>query len=154
MNIGHYTIGKRAVILGSGDVGLIMARQMKLAGMEVVCAVEQSESCGGLPRNRRECLDAYGIPLLTNRTISRVIGSGRIEAVETVSARGGAEPQLIECDTLIVSVGLIPERDLLHGLPERENIILCGNANAIQRLADDIAEDGARAGQIAYRVCL
>jgi NADPH-dependent 2,4-dienoyl-CoA reductase/sulfur reductase-like enzyme len=154
MNIGQYVIGSRAVVLGSGDVGLIMARQMKLAGMEVACVLEREEVCGGLPRNKRECLDDFGIPLLTGRTVTRVFGQGRVSAVEAVSVLGEPKPELIECDTLIVSVGLIPERDLLHGLPESGNIILCGNANTILRFADDIADDGAMAGREAARLAM
>ncbi|MDR1067899.1 MAG: FAD-dependent oxidoreductase [Clostridiales Family XIII bacterium] len=154
MNVGGYSIGTKAVVLGSGDVGLIMSRQMKRAGMDVACVVEQSSSVGGMPRNVRECLTSPGIPLLLNRTVTRVYGASRVEGVRIAPTGDMAgRGTFVACDTLIVSVGLIPERDLLHGLPQGRRIFLCGNAHEILPLADDIATNGALAGRAAALFC-
>ena len=148
MNLGGYDLGKRFIILGSGDVGMIVARHLAQAGKEVIAVVEKEAQCGGLERNRINCLERYGIPLLTETTVSRVHGVGRISGVtltdtfgvrgvthaDTSSVRGvtladspggrsatladtpGGSGRFVRCDTLITSVGLIPERELLEGL--------------------------------------
>ena len=114
INLGGYDIGTKFVILGSGDVGMIVARELALRGKEVVAVIEKEAQCGGLARNRINCIEKHGIPLITNATVSAVHGMPRIEGV-TMTDMTGSE-RLIECDTLITSVGLVPERELLDTL--------------------------------------
>ncbi|MDR0875489.1 MAG: NAD(P)/FAD-dependent oxidoreductase [Clostridiales Family XIII bacterium] len=157
INLGCYRVGNRAVILGSGDIGLIVSRRLALTGAEVLAVVEQANRCGGMARNRRQCLDAFGIPLLTRHTITALHGNARLEAVSVIALddQGASVPgteTLFECDTLIVSVGLIPETDLLLDFREKfgrdpKDVFVCGNARKIRQMADDIAEDGRRAGE-------
>jgi thioredoxin reductase len=159
INLGGYRVGNRAVILGSGDIGLIVARRLALTGTEVLAVLEQADRCGGMARNRRQCLDAFDIPLLTRHTITALHGNARLEAVSVLALddRGAPVPgteTLFECDTLIVSVGLIPETDLLLDYREKygqepKGVFVCGNARKIRQMADDIADDGTRAGERA-----
>ena len=117
INLGGYDIGGRFVILGSGDVGLIVARELAIRGKEVIAVIEKEAECGGLERNRINCLERYGIPLWTLATVSEVHGMPRVSGVTVTGQSGGS--RFIGCDTLITSVGLIPERDLLDGLYTR-----------------------------------
>jgi NADPH-dependent 2,4-dienoyl-CoA reductase/sulfur reductase-like enzyme len=156
INLGGLHLGRRAVVLGSGDIGLIVARRLTLSGTEVLCVVEQGEGCGGLPKNRRDCLEAYDIPFRARHTVTALHGNARLEAV-TVAAldsAGSAIPESarrIPCDTLILSVGLVPETELLTDFRQRygaepPNLTVCGNARRIRTMADDIADDGHEAG--------
>jgi thioredoxin reductase len=165
INIGGYRMGKRAVVLGSGDIGLIVSRRLVLTGTEVVAAYELSDSCGGMAKNRKQCLDAYNIPLVTNHTVTELHGDTRLEAVTVVAVDESGTPIedskfTVDCDTLIVSVGLIPETELLvemkgghtsaRNVPDvPDGIFVCGNARKIEHMADDIADDGTRAGILA-----
>jgi thioredoxin reductase len=168
INIGGYRMGKRAVVLGSGDIGLIVARRLALTGTEVVAAYELSDSCGGMAKNRKQCLDAFNIPLVTKHTITELHGDARLEAVSVTAVDENDTPIAgseftVECDTLIVSVGLIPETELLTessviaGLTRNpgdlsdipEGIFVCGNARKIEHMADDIADDGTQVGILA-----
>jgi thioredoxin reductase len=159
INIGGCRVGNRAVVLGSGDIGLIVSRRLALICTEVLAVVEQADRCGGMERNRRQCLDAFGIPLLTRHTITALHGNARLEAVSVTAldAQGAPVPgseSLFACDTLIVSVGLLPETDLLLDYCEKygrepNGVFVCGNAREIRQMADDIAEDGTRAGECA-----
>ena len=133
INLGGYDLGNRFVILGSGDVGLIVARELAKRSKEVLAVIEKEAACGGLPRNRVNCLENYGIPLITCATVSRVHGMPRVSGV-TVMRSGAAQLSVfsgqfsgdedtgrlketfIECDTLITSVGLVPERELVETL--------------------------------------
>jgi thioredoxin reductase len=156
INLGGYRVGNRAVILGSGDIGLIVARRLALTGTEVMAVLEQADRCGGMARNRRQCLDAFDIPLMTRHTIIALHGNARLEAVSVAALDDQGAPvpgteTLFECDTLIVSVGLLPETDLLLDYREKygqepKGVFVCGNARKIRQMADDIAEDGTRAG--------
>jgi len=157
INLGGYDIGNRFVILGSGDVGLIVARELVIRGKEVIAVIEKEDKCGGLPRNRINCLEWYGIPLIKRATISEVHGIGRVSGV-TVSALGGVpgEPGgsgewFVECDTLITSVGLIPERDLLDGFKDAipEWLFICGNARAVHDIVDGVTIESERTGRLA-----
>ncbi|NLA86936.1 MAG: FAD-dependent oxidoreductase [Clostridiales bacterium] len=152
INLGGYDIGSRFVILGSGDVGMIMARQLKLAYKDVVAVLEKEESCGGLLRNRINCLDRYHIPLLTRCTVSRVHGDTRITGVTVLDLSDGKE-EFIACDTLITSLGLIPERELSEeasrggALPKW--LFLCGNACFVHDTVDDVTLESEHIGKIA-----
>ena len=109
VNLQGLSLGRRIVILGSGDVGLIMARQFALAGCFVEAVVEQLDHCGGLPRNYHQCIEAYGIPLLTRSTVSCIHGEGRIRGVTIRQLYSGAE-RFQPCDTLVTALGMVPER--------------------------------------------
>lgn len=165
--------GRRAVVLGSGDIGLIMARRMTLEGMEVVGVHEIMPQPSGLRRNIVQCLDDFGIPLTLCSTVTRVEGARRLEAVwvssvdpDTHEPIPGTE-QRIECDTLVLSVGLIPENGLAGGLGARSDpqtgrtivdascqttvpgAFICGNASHIHDLADNASAEGDIAGAAA-----
>ena len=150
INIGGYDVGDRIVILGSGDVGLIAARRLTLEGKKVLAVIEKENECGGLMFNKLMCLDAFGIPLLTQSTVSELYGSERLTGVRICPA-GEEKSYDIECDTLVTSLGLIPETDLLRGLDRQDLpwIFVCGNARAVSRFADDVIADGKTAGENA-----
>lgn len=118
MNLQGCLSGRRAVVLGSGDIGLIMARRMTLAGMEVVGVYEIADVPSGLRRNIVQCLDDFGIPLTLSSTVTRIEGKGRLSAVwvskvdpTTHDPVFGSETR-VECDTLVLSVGLVPENEV------------------------------------------
>jgi NADPH-dependent 2,4-dienoyl-CoA reductase/sulfur reductase-like enzyme len=163
---------RRCVVLGSGDIGLIMARRLTLEGAEVLGVYEAKPSPSGLSRNIAQCLTDFGIPLHTSRTVSRVFGRDRLEAVEIVPVDGAMRPvpgkaELIPCDGLILSVGLIPENELAESLgialdpatkgplcDQRrmtmlEGVFCCGNALQVNDLADYVSEGGEIAGRNA-----
>ncbi|MEN6418822.1 MAG: FAD-dependent oxidoreductase, partial [Clostridiaceae bacterium] len=117
VNMENVSVGKRAVILGSGDIGLIMARRLTLEGMEIACVLEKLPYCSGLLRNVRQCLIDYSSPLHLSTTVVDILGDHHLEAVVAaeVDAYGAVLPEtkrIIPCDTLILSVGLIPENEL------------------------------------------
>jgi NADPH-dependent 2,4-dienoyl-CoA reductase/sulfur reductase-like enzyme len=171
INIHGYLPGRRAVILGSGDIGLIMARRMTLEGMEVAGVYEIMPSPGGLRRNILQCLNDYDIPLHLSTTVTRVHGNKRVEGVTVarVEGTGGArraEPdseEYIECDLLVLSVGLIPENELSRdagveidpatGGPALDSammtsvpgIFAAGNVSAVFDLVDYVSDTGERA---------
>lgn len=116
VNIEGYMPGQRVVILGSGDIGLIMARRMTLEGAKVLAVVELCPYSNGLNRNIVQCLNDYNIPLYLSHTITNIIGKTRVEKV-VISEVDGHKPipgteTVIECDTVLLSVGLIPENEL------------------------------------------
>jgi thioredoxin reductase len=174
INIMGYLPGRRCVILGSGDIGLIMARRLVLEGAEVAGVYEILPEPSGLTRNIVQCLDDYGIGLHLRKTVTRVHGSRRVEAVtvSSVDERGrpvkGTEEE-IPCDTLVLSVGLIPENDLLHplgleldpitggpavdqtGMTGIPGLFSCGNALQVNDLVDYVSESGRAAGAAAAR---
>ena len=120
INMEGYLPGKKALILGSGDIGLIMARRMTLEGIEVCGVYEVMQSPGGLTRNIVQCLDDYEIPLHLSTTVTQVHGQNRVEAVTVARVDDEMKPiphteQKIECDLLVLAVGLIPENELSRG---------------------------------------
>ena len=161
LNLGGYDIGARFVILGSGDVGLIVARELALRGKDVIAVIEKKAECGGLERNRINCLERFGIPLVTRTTVSEVHGMPRISGVTVTDVSGGR--RFIECDTLITSVGLIPERELLEWRVESGEwsvrdegtrgvpgwLFLCGNAAFVHDVVDDVSFESERVGGLA-----
>lgn len=175
MNLQGCLPGKEAVILGSGDIGLIMARRLAFAGSRVVGVFEINQEPSGLRRNIVQCLDDFGIPLYTGRTVTRIEGEGRLEAVEvsrvdpqTFKPIAGTQ-QRIACDTLLLSVGLVPENtmasaagvqlDPVTGGPVVDDdfqtgvdgVFACGNALHIHDLVDFVSSEGERAGMAAAR---
>ncbi len=172
INIEGYLPGKEAVILGSGDVGLIMARRLTLEGADVKAVLEIMPYSSGLIRNKVQCLDDFGIPLKYQHTVKRIHGQERLEAVDIVQVDDdfneipGTE-ETISCDTLLLSVGLIPENELskemgLEVLPDsggvkvnekRETeipgVFACGNVLQVHDLVDYVSEEAEIAGQAA-----
>lgn len=170
INMEGYLPGKKAVILGSGDIGLIMARRMTLEGMEVKGVYEVMPNPGGLTRNIVQCLDDYDIPLHLSTTVAKVHGKKRIEAVtvakldENRNIIPGTE-EYIECDLLVLAVGLIPENELSVGCgieldpktrgPVLDNhfmtsvpgIFACGNVAVVFDLVDYVSQSGEIAAQ-------
>lgn len=135
VNLGGYDIGSRIVILGSGDIGQIMARRFTLLGKTVVAMIEKEERAGGLARNRRNCIEAYNIPLILNATVEEIRGSGRISGVVVYHLKTG-ERELLECDTLVTAVGLIPEREAAADVGEPEWLSFCGNCEHVHEIVD------------------
>ena len=110
-------VGKEIVILGSGDIGMIMARRMSLEGAHVKAVVEIMDFLAGLTRNKVQCLDDFGIPLMLSHTVTRIVGNERVEGVYVARVDENKKPvpgteEFLSCDTLLLSVGLIPENEL------------------------------------------
>lgn len=172
INIENLKPGSRAVILGSGDIGLIMARRCTLEGISVEGVYELMPCANGLRRNVKNCLDDFGIPLHLSTTVTRVIGHDRVEAVEVSQVDEHLAPipgteRVVPCDTLLLSVGLIPENELSvaagveldprtrgavvdqslqTGVP---GIFACGNVLHVHDLADNVTCESERAGAAA-----
>jgi NADPH-dependent 2,4-dienoyl-CoA reductase/sulfur reductase-like enzyme len=165
---------KKCVILGSGDIGLIMARRLHLEGAAVLGVYEAKSSPSGLSRNIAQCLDDFDIPLHLSKTVTRVFGHDRLEAVEISGVTEAMEPiagteEIVECDGLILSVGLIPENELAetlnvplspatkgpvcdqHNMTLIPGIFCCGNALQVNDLVDYVSESGETAGLYAAR---
>ena len=172
INIENLKPGSRAVILGSGDIGLIMARRCTLEGISVEGVYELMPYANGLRRNVKNCLDDFGIPLHLSTTVTRVIGHDRVEAVEVSKVDERLAPipgteRVVPCDTLLLSVGLTPENELSVGagveLDPRTRgavvdqslqtgvpgIFACGNVLHVHDLADNVTTESERAGAAA-----
>lgn len=179
----HYTnlLGqlptKRCVILGSGDIGLIMARRLTLEGAEVVGVYEVKPTPSGLTRNIHQCLNDYNIPLHLSHTVTRVFGEDRLTAVEIAEVDNHMKPipgteEIIDCDALILSVGLIPENEIAetldvqidtrtkgpicdaHLMTTVPGVFSCGNALHVNDLVDYVSESGETAGKYAAHFAL
>ena len=171
-NMEGYMVGKRAVILGSGDIGLIMARRMTLEGAKVLACVEIMPYSGGLTRNIVQCLHDYDIPLYLSHTISEIRGKKRVEQVVITKVDENRRPipgteTVIDCDTILLSVGLIPENELARaagidldsrtgGAFVNENmetsipgVFACGNVLHVHDLVDFVTVEAERAGASA-----
>lgn len=157
VNLYGYDIGNEIVILGSGDIGLIMARRLTLLGKRVIAVIEQKPALGGLPRNQNNCIKAYHIPVMTSSTIDAVHGNGRISGV-TVRHTDTETTEYIPCDTLLTAVGLIPERELLEGLISGNQIpdwvFLCGNCDYVHQIVDSVTFQAEKVGRQAITVLL
>ena len=138
MNLHGFIPEGPAVILGSGDLGLIMARQLAQAGLSVTL-VEKLPHCGGMARNRR-CLREYPIKLLCNATVTEVRGRNQLEAV-VISNR-----LQLPCRTLLIAAGLRPERELVEKLDNPEWLHICGNCNTVHPMVEAVTEEGRQAG--------
>lgn len=177
INIENLKPGSRAVILGSGDIGLIMARRCTLEGISVKGVYELMPYANGLRRNVKNCLDDFGIPLHLSTTVTQVIGHDRVEAVEVSRVDEHLTPipgteRIIPCDTLLLSVGLIPENEISVGagveLDPRTRgavvdqslqtgvpgIFACGNVLHVHDLADNVTTESERAGAAAAAYAL
>ena len=172
INIENLKPGSRAVILGSGDIGLIMARRCTLEGISVEGVYELMPYANGLRRNVKNCLDDFGIPLHLSTTVTRVIGHDRVEAVEVSQVDEHLAPipgteRIVPCDTLLLSVGLIPENELSVAAgveldprtrgavvdqclqTDVPGIFACGNVLHVHDLADNVTTESERAGAAA-----
>ena len=169
MNCEGYMVGKKVVILGSGDIGLIMARRMSLEGAKVEAVCELMPYSGGLTRNIVQCLEDFGIPLYLSTTVAQIHGEKRLEGVTIAQVDANRQPieetkRFIPCDTLLLSVGLIPENELTRacGIPmdpvtggalvddicqtQIPGIFACGNVLQVHDLVDYVSEEAERAG--------
>lgn len=172
VNIDGYMPGKEVVILGSGDIGLIMARRLTLEGAKVKLVAEVMPYSGGLKRNIVQCLDDFGIPLKLSHTVVNIHGKKRVEGVTIAEVDDSRKPipgteQYIECDTLLLSVGLIPENELTRKLDidmnrvtngplvnesletSMDGVFACGNVLHVHDLVDYVSEEAKLAGEKA-----
>ena len=177
INMDNFKPGTRFVILGSGDIGLIMARRLSLEGMKVLGVYELMPYANGLFRNIKNCLDDFGIPLHLSTTVTRVIGKERVEAVEVSKVDESLQPipgteEVIPCDTLLLSIGLIPENEVsqkagvelnpaTNGAIVNERfetnvpgIFSCGNVLHVHDLADNVTAEANNAGRNAAEYAL
>lgn len=169
MNIEGHTVGKKVVILGSGDIGLIMARRMTLEGAKVQCVAEIMSYSGGLKRNIVQCLDDYDIPLLLSHTITEIHGKERVTGVTIAEVDSSMKPvpgteKHYDCDTVLLSVGLLPENELSSQIgvalspvtrgavvndrleSSIPGVFACGNVLHVHDLVDYVSEEAANAG--------
>ena len=174
VNIDGFMPGRRVVILGSGDIGLIMARRMTLEGAEVLAVAELMPYSGGLKRNIVQCLDDFGIPLKLSHTVVNIEGKERVQAVTIAKVDERMKPipgteERYECDTLLLSCGLLPENELTSALGARispvtrgpevnesletsvPGVFACGNVLHVHDLVDFVSQEAAQAGRNAAR---
>jgi NADPH-dependent 2,4-dienoyl-CoA reductase/sulfur reductase-like enzyme len=173
VNLDNRLPGTKALILGSGDIGLIMARRLTLEGIEVRAVLERMAYPGGLERNVAQCLDDYGIPLLLSTTVAEVRGKGRLEEVITVEVDENHNPikgseRSFAVDTLVLSVGLVPSTtpvmDLVDVDPRSRGVVVdavmgtsrdwvfaAGNCTVVYDLVDYVTDEGVVAGRSAAR---
>ncbi len=172
VNIEGFMPGRKVVILGSGDIGLIMARRMTLEGAKVLCVAELMPYSGGLKRNIVQCLDDYDIPLYLSHTVCNIEGDKRVEAITIAEVDDNRQiipgtEKRYECDTLLLSCGLIPENELSKSCninmspitsgplvdeslsTSIEGIFACGNVLHVHDLVDYVSEEAANAGKCA-----
>lgn len=169
INMEGYMVGKKVIILGSGDIGLIMARRLVLEGAEVIGVLARGSYAAGLGRNVVQCLEDYDIPLMLNHNIVKINGKDRVESVVVVKTDEnkrtipGTE-EIYECDTVLLSVGLIPENELSNKLGVRidrgtsgpvvneametevEGVFACGNVLHVHDVVDYVTQESRRAG--------
>lgn len=153
LNLSGYHIGRRAVVLGSGDVGMIAAHHLTESGTQVLAVIEKEQRVGGLIRNKRQFIDPHGITLLTGHTITTLHGKGRLKEVTVCKVDREGKPILdtayrLECDALISSVGLIPELELISNI-DVPWIFVCGNARRIHSLIRSVITEGTQAANLA-----
>ena len=172
VNMEGFLPGREVVILGSGDIGLIMARRMTLEGAKVKVVAELMPYSGGLKRNIVQCLDDFGIPLKLSHTVVEIKGKERVEGITLAQVDGNNKPipgteEFYSCDTLLLSVGLIPENELSRGMGVKmspitsgpivnesletniEGVFACGNVLHVHDLVDFVSEEAKAAGKNA-----
>ena len=172
INRENAVVGREIVILGSGDIGMIMARRMSLEGCRVKAVVEIMDYLAGLTRNRVQCLDDFGIPLLLSHTVTKIVGNERVEGVYVAAVDEEKKPvpgteEFIACDTLMLSVGLIPENELTkdagiriapvtggpavdqHMETSASGVFACGNVVHVNDLVDNVTLESLTAGKYA-----
>jgi hypothetical protein len=164
-------VGGNVLILGSGDIGMIMARRLTLEGAKVVAVVEIMDYLAGLTRNKVQCLDDFGVPLLLSHTVTNIIGNRRVEGAVVSKVGAGMKPEpggtLYPCDTLLLSVGLIQENELSKAAgvgissatkgplvnqfmqSEIPALFFCGNVLHVNDLVDNVSVESETAGRMA-----
>jgi NADPH-dependent 2,4-dienoyl-CoA reductase/sulfur reductase-like enzyme len=158
INIEGLLPGREVVIIGSGDIGLIMARRLTLEGAKVKAVIEIQKESRGLVRNVVQCLEDFGIPLYLQHRVALIHGRDRVEKV-TVENTANGERFELDCDTVLISVGLIPENELIEmagaelkpelNVTSLPGVFVCGNSYKVYDLADTVARDSEKAGQSA-----
>lgn len=174
INRQNAMVGREVVILGSGDIGMIMARRMSLEGAHVKAVVEIMDFLAGLTRNKVQCLDDFDIPLKLSHTVTRIVGNERVEGVYVVAVDENKKPileteEFISCDTLLLSVGLLPENELTRQAGIEMNLVTngpsvnqymqtsapgifaCGNVVHVNDLVDNVTTESMQAGACAAR---
>ncbi len=174
INRQNAMVGREVVILGSGDIGMIMARRMSLEGAHVKAVVEIMDFLAGLTRNKVQCLDDFNIPLKLSHTVTRIVGNERVEGVYVAAVDESKKPiseteEFIPCDTLLLSVGLLPENELTRQAGIEMNpvtngpsvnqymqtsapgIFACGNVVHVNDLVDNVTTESMQAGACAAR---
>lgn len=177
VNRQNEMVGKKVVILGSGDIGMIMARRMTLEGAEVLAVIELMDYLAGLTRNKVQCLDDFGIPLYLSHTITKIDGYQRVKGVYFAQVDENKKPiketeKYIECDTLLLSVGLLPENELTRkaGIEmnpitngpkvnqymqtSAESVFACGNVVHVNDLVDNVSTESMKAGKFAAQYAM
>ncbi|MBO5869351.1 MAG: FAD-dependent oxidoreductase [Clostridia bacterium] len=177
LNIEGYLVGKRIVILGSGDIGLIMARRMTLEGAKVLAVAEIMPFTNGLSRNVAQCLEDFDIPLYLSHTVTNVIGKNKLEGIEISQVDEKMKPikgteKRFDCDTLLLSVGLVPENELTRTAnieldprtkgatvgedmqTSESGVFACGNVLHVHDLVDYVSAESERAGKSAANYVL
>ncbi|MBE6007596.1 MAG: FAD-dependent oxidoreductase [Lachnospiraceae bacterium] len=139
INIDHKDVGDDIVILGSGDIGQIMARRFRILGKNVIAMVEINDHLGGLKLNHKRCIEAYDIPYILNSTVDEVVGKDYIEGVWIKNIKTN-ERLLIPCHTLITAIGLTPDRSLIEDFEDIPQwITLCGNSDYVHEIVDAVS---------------
>lgn len=174
INMHGYKVGKKAVILGSGDIGLIMARRLTFEGTEVKGVIELMPYSSGLSRNIVQCVQDFDIPLMFSSTITRIVGKERVEGVYIAQVDENRQPiketeKFVECDTILLSVGLLPENELSRMTDVKlskltngaivdnsletnvEGIFACGNVLHVHDLVDNVSIEAMEAGENAVK---
>lgn len=174
INMEGYMIGKKVIILGSGDIGLIMARRLTLEGAEVIGVLARASYPAGLTRNVVQCLEDYDIPLMLRHTITKINGKDRVESVVVTEVDHNKKPipgteKAYQCDTVLLSVGLIPENELSRNIgikldrstngpivnesmeTEVKGIFACGNVVHVHDIVDYVTQESKRAGKSAAK---
>jgi len=177
INIDGKDVGKRVAILGSGDIGLIMARRLTCEGAKVVGVYEIMPASGGLARNITQCLNDFEIPLHLSTTVTRTVGKDRLEGIFVAPVNERLQPireleKFVECDTLLLSVGLQPENEVVSGLglewctatnsytvdeyfmTNVQGLFLAGNVLHVNDLVDNVSREGEAAGNAAGKFAL
>lgn len=177
INRQNIMVGKNIVILGSGDIGMIMARRMTLEGARVLAVIEIMDFLAGLTRNKVQCLDDFGIPLKLSHTVTEIVGYERVEGVKVAAVDENKKPipgteEFIPCDTLLLSVGLIPENELTRGAKIKINpitngpsvnqymqtsassVFACGNVVHVNDLVDNVSRESEKAGKYAAQYAM
>ena len=154
IELGGYDVGDNIFILGSGDIGQIMARRFRQLGKTVITMAEISDHLGGLKRNQEECIEAYNIPVMLKTTVTEIHGYPRITGV-TVHHFDTNTDEFIECETLVSALGLVPDRSLANDLKTTdangeesypEWLHFCGNADFVHEIADSASSQGEKIG--------
>lgn len=147
INLHGESIGREIVILGSGDLGLIMARRFTLEGKRVKLMVEKLPHCSAMARNFRRCIEPYDIPIAFSTEITEIFGEKRIEAVDIIHNDTGIREK-IACDTLVTAIGLLPDARLSDGLGDPTWLGLCGNCRRVHSIVDSAIEEAERTGRL------